>query len=561
MNLNGSASRNFARHSLIIEWSASQSIPNNNSSITAKVFLKSNDGYGAMTAPAKNKGSVTVNGVTKDFEATSQLSANQKKLLTTQTFTVGHDSDGTKSFIFSTTYNINVTFAGVFYGNQTASGSDTLKTIPRASSIGSISGNQIGSVITVPITRASTSFTHDVSIKLGTETISVTGATTSASLTPNLENFCGQLPNSTSGTATVTVVTKNGNTIIGTKTKNHTIYVPESVVPSFHSISAVEKVQSLINLNLGVAKFVQGKSNVEVVVLGNPMYGSTIVEAWVAIDTMPAQNTHIGIFGLYYAPNLKGRVQISGSVRDSRGRWASGNGWIEITPFESPRINMFMAKRIGAGTTVEIRKNTFANRVMDNKTNYMVTIDRKDGNNWERVSTEVSTSAETVNIQGFLIDKSYEIKLTVGDYFQEVVSVVHISTAKNLMSFNKDIGVGIGKLNEGKAILEIDGSVKITNGTISGGVGYEQQFMPEGDMYNPAYWVSNFPLGMTIRFLSTQNVGNRPANYMLFLVMKFSIQDYRVFGFQQPSDNSRFFMLTGNQANVSVWRQINTVPV
>lgn len=164
MSLNGSATRNFARHSLIIEWTASQSIANNNSSVTAKVFLRSNDAYGAMYAGATNAGSVTVNGTTKNFSANSNLSAYQKKQLTSQSFTVGHNADGSKTFSFSTTYNVNVTFHSVYYGNQTASGSGTLNKIPRASSLNPLPTTTVPNSVAVTVVRQSSSFTHSLTI-------------------------------------------------------------------------------------------------------------------------------------------------------------------------------------------------------------------------------------------------------------------------------------------------------------------------------------------------------------------------------------------------------------
>lgn len=562
MALSGSNYKSFARHRLVAEWTATQNIAKNQSTVTVKVFLQSVDAYGAMSAPASNAGSVKVGTTTKNFTATSQLSAYQKKQLTSQSFVVNHNANGTGSFSYSVTYNINVTFAGVFYGNQTVSGSGTLNTIPRASSISSISGNQIGGVITVNISRASSTFKHIVKY---TNTAGVTtnvgeNVDTSKAFTIPISD-CNHLPNATSGTAKITVDTYSGNTRIGSVTKNHTVYVPDNIVPSFNSIQVTELVSSIKNLNLGASNFVQGKSNIQVGIDGKTLYGATIVDSWVGIDGLGSINSHVGVFGLYYYPSAVGRIQVSGSIKDSRGRIARGNMFIEIVPFSSPIIFLFNGMRIGDGTSVEITKDIYASRIMGDKSGYMVLIDKKVGDSWVNIHSESNTNTRTVTLTGFDITKSYELRLRVLDYFQEIISVIHIATAKVLFDLNKDIGVGIGKLNEGIAMLEVDGSIKVTNGTITGGVGYETQYMPAGDMYNPSYWVSNFPLGLTLRFLSTQNVGNRPSNYMLFMILKFSQNDYRVLGFVQPSDNTRFFMLTGNQSQVSKWTQVNTVPV
>lgn len=162
MALSGSAYTSFHRHRLVIEWSATQSVANNSSTVTAKVYLQGMDAYSAINAPATNSGSVTVNGTTRSFTANSNLSAYQKKLLTTQTFTVGHNNDGSKSFSFSTTYNVNATLSGTFHGNKTASGTGVLNNIPRHSSLNAIPTFTIPNNSTFSITRQSSSFTHNL---------------------------------------------------------------------------------------------------------------------------------------------------------------------------------------------------------------------------------------------------------------------------------------------------------------------------------------------------------------------------------------------------------------
>lgn len=162
MALSGSAYTSFHRHRLVIEWSATQSVANNNSTVTAKVYLQGMDAYSAINAPATNSGSVTVNGTTRSFTANSNLSAYQKKLLTTQTFTVGHNNDGSKSFSFSTTYNVNATLSGTFHGNKTASGTGVLNNIPRHSSLNAIPTFTIPNNSSFSITRQSSSFTHNL---------------------------------------------------------------------------------------------------------------------------------------------------------------------------------------------------------------------------------------------------------------------------------------------------------------------------------------------------------------------------------------------------------------
>lgn len=439
MALSGSASKGFARHSLIIEWSATQSIPNNNSTVTAKVYLQSNDQYGAMYAPATNTGSVTVNGVKKNFTATSNLAANQKKLLTTQTFTVGHNADGTKSFSFSTTYNINVTFNGVFYGNQTASGSDTLNTIPRASNIGTISGIHIGSPITIPITRASTSFTHDVSITLGSQTVSTTGATTSATLTPSLASFCGQIPNSQSGTATVKVVTKNGNTVIGTKTRTHVIWVPADVIPNISNITFAERVGGL---NTKFGAYVQYKSSVKTTMQGNGAYGSKISQKKITGNGQVANDFELNTSTL----NTAGTNKFTYEVTDSRGRKASAIQSINVVPYSEPKITALSVFRCNAngtanneGTYVKVTYNASIAPVGNKNDKWAKLRWRTGSGAWSEqgfADIDYNLSGSTI-LTGFSVDNSYELQLVVSDYFVSITKPTTIPSGFTLINYHE----------------------------------------------------------------------------------------------------------------------------
>ena len=462
MTLSGSNYKSFARHRLVAEWTATQNVASNQSTVTVEVFLQSVDAYGAMSAPAPNPGSVQVGATTKNFTATSQLSANQKKQLTSQSFVVNHNADGTASFNYSVTYNINVTFAGVFYGNQTVSGSGTLNTIPRASSIASIVGNQIGGNVTVNITRASSSFKHIVKYTNTAGNVATVGENVDTSKTFTIfMDDCSHLPNSTSGTAKITVDTYSGDSIIGSVTSNHTVYVPDSVQPTFEWVTIKELTDSIKNLNLGENRFVQGKSNLQMQVHGTAPYGATINKASVGITHVHTIQSNIGSISLSDFPWAVGEnLQLVGTITDSRGRSASGSIGFTILPFSNPVIHSFSASRIDNGTSISVFKRIEASRVDVNKTDYVVYVDRKINGGWTQIHSETSTNVETITLNGFDITSSHEFRLRINDYFQSVSSVTTISTSKTLMDFNKDIGVGIGKVHESGA-LDVGGNVHI----------------------------------------------------------------------------------------------------
>ena len=154
----------FARHRLVCRWSINrQDISNNYTIVTGFLYLRSMDGYGAISASATGQAQVTINGQKQTENATSQLSANQNKLLLAKDYRVGHNSDGTKTAGVSGSYYVNVTFAGVYYGTiNVGNFNAVLPKIPRHSSLNAIPTFTVPDGCSFSINRQS-NFTHNLS--------------------------------------------------------------------------------------------------------------------------------------------------------------------------------------------------------------------------------------------------------------------------------------------------------------------------------------------------------------------------------------------------------------
>ena len=112
--------------------------------------------------------------------------------------------------------------------SSSASGSITLTTIPRASSVSGGSGN-IGSSTTISITRASSSFTHTLEYAFGNLTGTITSKNTATTINWTIPtSFYGETRTSNSGTGTITCKTYNGSTLIGTSSCSFTAKVTNS---------------------------------------------------------------------------------------------------------------------------------------------------------------------------------------------------------------------------------------------------------------------------------------------------------------------------------------------
>lgn len=112
-----------------IEWSATQSIANNTSTITAKLYyIRTNTGY---TTHGNLRGSITIDGDTTSSVKEIWITENEWEEAATAKETVSHNSDGTKSLTISATGYINNTSLD----STSISGTITLDTIHRKAAI------------------------------------------------------------------------------------------------------------------------------------------------------------------------------------------------------------------------------------------------------------------------------------------------------------------------------------------------------------------------------------------------------------------------------------------
>jgi hypothetical protein len=164
MALSGSFYTNVGSHwRLQMEWTATQNITANTSTVTAKLYWMALDSSGRVSSSATKSGNIIISGETHSFSGAglASLSANQKKLLSTFSKTIEHNSAGEGSFYLDGEFNLNVTLGGTSYGTiSLTSKSYTLNTIPRKSTLSSSPNFTAGSDFTLTVARASASFTH-----------------------------------------------------------------------------------------------------------------------------------------------------------------------------------------------------------------------------------------------------------------------------------------------------------------------------------------------------------------------------------------------------------------
>lgn len=243
-----------------VKWeiSGSQDIANNRTTIAWSCGLHPEEQY---YTNAVRMDAVTINGTEVYSGGTySDITDYKDRTFGSGTLTIPHNSDGSGSFTISAV-------SGWIYGNGNyygASQTFTLPTIPRASSVSCSTAN-IGSNATITINRASTSFTHTLTYSFGSLSGTIATKTSSTNISWTIPTtFYGQIPNSKSGTGTITCDTYSGSTLIGSKSTSFTATVSESASKPTLSPTVSDSNTTTTALTGNSSKFIKYYSNASV---------------------------------------------------------------------------------------------------------------------------------------------------------------------------------------------------------------------------------------------------------------------------------------------------------
>lgn len=481
---------------LQIAWTVdSQSVANNTSTVTAKVQLVSTGSSYTINSSASKSGSLTINGTKYSFTFTAALSGNQTKEIFKKTVTISHAADGTKTCAFSATAGINVTLSGTYYGNITANGNGTFNTIARASTISSVTSSVAvngTNTVTVNITRASSSFTHTVVFSFGTYSKSTTGVGTSTSYAIPT-SWLNAIPKATSGTAKVTVTTYSGSTKIGSAvSKNFTLTVPSTVVPSFSSVAVADTTTNQATFG----NMVQNKSKAKFTITAAGNLGSTIT----AYKTVFEGKTYTGATPTTSTITKSGTASAVITITDSRGRTATFTKTWTVVAYAAPKITSFTATRCLADGT-ENYEGTYAKLAFNfsiasvnskNANTYVIEYKPQDGTEWEALTngTGYAVNTSIISANGaFSVDSSYDLRLSIKDSFVTIIGMTEIPTAFTLLDFNASgRGVAFGKVSEKTEGVEFALPVTFGHGETSSSPIYLQSGQDLNTILEPGYY-------------------------------------------------------------------------
>lgn len=420
-----------------ITWSeGSKNISGNTSVVTATVQYYRDDSYLSFGTAS---GTLTVNGSGKSLSKYVELtSGNGWQTIGSQSVTVGHNADGTKS--------VTISWSGGFtnsVGTQSTSKTVTLDVIPRASSISvSSSTFMVENPLTVTITPASSSFNHKIKFWWGyssqgnyhEEWKNVAAGTKTVTWTCPA-SWADYLANTDTGLLGISCDTYNGSTKVGSSMITHNLTLPKTSkwMPTAGTLTltGVDTFNGLVLQNHSKVKATHtgGKA-------GDYASISKVVYTGSGMNASASNGTAV----------TSGTIQDSGTqtytatLTDSRGRTAKVTGTISVTAYNPPKVSLRASRCDSSGSTTAVEKEYINATVSGSYT-------KLSGNSLTVTVTykESSATSDTSLYSGtYSGDASYSITTKPGaanNYKSYIVTATVQDKVSNAVTVSVTLGV------------------------------------------------------------------------------------------------------------------------
>ena len=463
-----------------IEWSAVANNDTNKSTVTAKLYYKRNNT--GFTTSGTGSFSLTIGGVKKSASKTMSITGGSWALAMEASVTIDHDTDGSKKITISAEGSIPSTTLS----STACSGTATLDTIPRASSITSAGAVTLGNACSVKWTPLSKSFRYKLKFVLNGWSVT-TGArytnTTSAYVYDDYKiplTAANQLPKAKTGTMTVYLYTYSDSGAtkqVGSESSNtFTVTVPDndSTKPDVTmTLSPVTAVGGAF-----ASLYIQGLSNIKAAFTGEGKYNADISSYRMTVQgksyASPYQSGYI---------SQSGKVTVTGRATDTRGYYTDVPQDINVIPYAKPEILPASGtaaivcarcdasgKLTGAGTYLKITARRSYSKVISDgvQKNFCLIRYRYRAesatsfSSWVTLLDKSSTASDTVDSAPLAnivssVKTTYVVEIGVVDDIGKAASITIVVPTDTVTVHLRRGGkaVGIGKYAEEDGVVDI----------------------------------------------------------------------------------------------------------
>lgn len=435
-----------------VEWSSSQSIANNTSTIYWAVRSAGGTGNSYSYVMA---GPVIVNiAGTTVYSRADRFEMHVGATLGSGSFTLTHNQAGNATLTAWAeaaiyTYAVSSTRYGY---------SVDLPQIPRASNV-SMSGGTMGSPVTIQISKAVSSFTHTLAWYFGNRSGTIVSQTSSSSIswTPPLD-LAYQIPNAASGTGTLKCITYNGGNKVGEKSINFTLTVPSNIVPSINNFtSSIASTRPS-----GCEMYVKNNSTVRWNASVSGTYGSSIRKCIISGPNLSYESTSSSSSYSATSSTLTtcGRKEYTVTITDSRGRTSKRTQWIDVEDYNEPILTSYNSFRSDANGNIDgsgkyvTHKITASFYTLNGKNNIKIVVYSKESSLGEyrnpvTIKDDASNTISytyTSTSDSFDEDKAYDFQIQIIDSVGRYsFAYTHVGTKNlpfNIAKDNNSVAIG-----------------------------------------------------------------------------------------------------------------------
>ena len=489
--------------------------------------------------------------------------------------TIPHNEDGSKSIsIRARLTNVsNLGDIGWF------SGTLNLSTIPRASTIRSVSATELGKLVTVEIEKKVSEFRHKVLWKVndsGWNDLG-TGHDTSVQFTIPID-YANRITNSDTGQLDVCVRTFQNDTQIGYDEfkRGVPINVPASIVPTLEDVTITERTAQLAEF-IPAGNYVKGKSLMRVEAINAAgSHGSTIVSTELTIDSLVVR-ANTGDF----PANKAGNLEVTAKITDSRGRTATKSKTIKVWDYYAPKIIAFLANRTGNGTNKTIIATVAANvspLVIDgvNRNPYTLKIQysAKKANRWIDAVNLTNETTEKINRQldcgaFYELSKAYNVRLVIQDKLSDLVdSVLLVRSSRVLWAWgdNRAAVGGFPELDghfESHLPVAFHSSLNVEDGIMSNGKPIQEFALTSKDGKSNKFTgdLNNLKTAGNYHAFGVQHNPQGANNYGYVNVITHSSDSSYCVQFYVPFNADQLYMRRSESNRWSEWIRVVTTGV
>ena len=486
--------------------------------------------------------------------------------------TIPHNEDGSKSIsIRARLTNVsNLGDIGWF------SGTLNLSTIPRASTIRSVSAMELEKLVTVEIEKKVSEFRHQILWKVndsGWNDLG-TGHDSSVQFTVPID-YANRITNSDTGQLDVCVRTFQNGTQIGYDEfkRGIPIKVPTSIVPTLEDITITERTARLAEF-IPVDNYVKGKSVMRVEAINaTGSYGSTIISTELTVDNLVVR-ANTGDF----PANKAGNLEVTAKITDSRGRTATKSKTIKVWDYYAPKIIAFLANRTGNGTNKTIIATVAANvspLVIDgvNRNPYTLKIQysAKKANRWIDAVNLTNESTEKINRQidcgaFYELSKAYNIRLVIQDKLSDLVDSVLLVRSSRVLWAWGDNRASVGGFPELENHFEshlpvaFHSSLNVEDGIMSNGKPIQEFALTSKDGKSNKFTgdLNNLKTAGGYHAFGVQHNPSGTNNYGYVNVITHSSDSSHCVQFYVPFNSDQFYMRRCDSNRWSEWIRVVT---